>query len=145
MKVLVTRVHSARVVVEGKTVSSIERGLVLFVGMGKGDSENDVVSLAEKVANLRVFENDLGKLHYSVMEKKYQVLCVSNFTLCANTEKGRRPSFDDSMEKEAANKYFENFVLVLQSKGIAVAIGVFGEHMDISLDLDGPVNITLES
>lgn len=145
MKILITRVQKASVTVEGKIISSIGKGIALFLGVEKGDTDDDTYAMAEKAANIRIFENDEGKLHYSLMEKQYEVLCISNFTLCANTEKGRRPSFDDSMEKEAANKCFENFVLILQSKGIKVARGVFGAHMDISVSMDGPVNIMLGS
>jgi D-tyrosyl-tRNA(Tyr) deacylase len=100
--------------------------------------------MAEKVLNLRIFENEEGKLNYSVKDRGYQILCISNFTLCANTEKGRRPSFENSMSRQEANKYYQDFVCVLKSQGVGVEAGVFGEHMDISLDLDGPVNIMLE-
>ena len=145
MKVLVVRLHKGSVSVGGKVVSSIGKGIALFAGMEKKDIHHDLVVMAEKIVNLRIFENEEGKLNFSVKDKNYQILCISNFTLCANTDKGRRPSFDNSMPKDEANRLFEDFVLLLGAKGIDVQAGVFGEHMDINLELDGPVNIILES
>ena len=97
--------------------------------------------MAQKVVNLRVFSDAQGKMNYSVKDKNYKILCISNFTLCANTDKGRRPSFEKAMPKDAANKPFEDFITLLRAREIEVKQGVFGEHMDIRLDLDGPVNI----
>jgi len=145
MKLLVTRISKGEIVVEEKVVSSVGKGIALFVGLEEGDDNSSLVSMADKVANLRIFEDERGKMHYSVKDKNYQILCISNFTLCANTDKGRRPSFESSMAPDAANKLFADFVLVLQSKQIDVKTGTFGAHMDIHLEMDGPVNIALES
>ncbi|UCC95340.1 MAG: D-tyrosyl-tRNA(Tyr) deacylase [Candidatus Omnitrophota bacterium] len=145
MKVLVARVSKGCVSVGGKIHSSIERGIAVFAGIEPHDREQTLIEMAQKITNLRIFENEEGKLHYSVKDKSYQVLCISNFTLCADTKKGRRPSFENAMEPVKANRLFENFVLILKSMGNRVCTGAFGKHMDISLDLDGPVNITLES
>ncbi|MCK4810320.1 MAG: D-tyrosyl-tRNA(Tyr) deacylase [Candidatus Omnitrophica bacterium] len=145
MKILVTRVHQAEVAVGGRTVSSIKKGIAVFVGLEKGDDYPVLSEMAEKVVNLRIFENKQGKFHYSLKDKNYQIMCISNFTLCANTKKGRRPSFEEATPLERANKLFDGFILELKSKGVDARTGVFGEHMDIALDLDGPVNIVLES
>lgn len=145
MKALVVRVNNAGVKVEDNTISSIDKGLALFVGLERGDGDNALTAMAQRIANLRIFENEAGKMHYSVKDKSYPILCVSNFTLCANTTKGRRPSFEDSMPPEDANKLFNDFVLILKSYGIDVRTGKFGAHMDIQLDLDGPVNIMLNT
>ncbi len=145
MKALVSRINKGEITVEGKAVSCIEKGIALFVAVEKDDGNSLLVSMADKVANLRIFEDERGKMHYSVKDKNYQILCISNFTLCANTDKGRRPSFEDSMAPEEANKIFQDFVLVLKSKGMDVKTGIFGAHMDISLEMDGPVNIILQA
>lgn len=145
MKALVVRVSEAKVLVDGDVVSSISEGMVLFVGLARNDTNSDLVSLAERVANLRIFEDEKGKLNHSVKDKKLFILCIPNFTLCADTKRGRRPSFEQAMEPGAASKLFEDFILLLESKGIKVRKGVFGKHMDIELTSDGPVNIILDS
>ncbi|UCG35017.1 MAG: D-tyrosyl-tRNA(Tyr) deacylase [Candidatus Omnitrophota bacterium] len=145
MKALVVRVNKGKVLAERETLSSIEKGIALFAGIEKGDSPANLEEIAQKVVNLRIFENEEGKMHFSVKDKNYQILCISNFTLCANTDKGRRPSFEKSMPKEAADKMFADFLLLLRSRNLDVKGGVFGAHMDIQLELDGPVNIILES
>ena len=145
MKLLVTRISKGEIVVEGRVISSVGEGIALFVGLEEGDDDLSLISMADKVVNLRIFEDERGKMHYSVKDKNYQILCISNFTLCASTDKGRRPSFESSMAPDAANKLFADFVLVLQSRQIEVKTGTFGAHMDIRLKMDGPVNITLES
>lgn len=143
MRALVTRVKEAEVIVGKAPAAAIKEGLVVFLGVKEGDSDSSAAVLAKKIANLRVFENRDGKLDYSVKDKKLPVLCISNFTLYANTDKGRRPSFDEAMAKEDADKLFSNFVLLLEGEGIAVKTGVFGQHMDIRLNMEGPVNIVL--
>jgi len=145
MKVLVTRIHKGMVSADGETVGSINRGIAVFVGIKKGDSPDVLAPMSEKVINLRIFEDEKGKMHYSVKDKNYQILCISNFTLCANTDKGRRPSFENSMPPQQANKLFEDFVMVLKNYGIDVQTGEFGKHMEIDLEMDGPVNIILET
>ncbi len=145
MKALVTRVRNAQIFVEGKEVSSIGRGIVVFLGISTDDREDDLVKMADKIVNVRIFENDKGKLHFSVLEKGYGLMCISNFTLCARTDKGRRPSFEEAMAAAQAEKVYQHMILVLESKGIKVAKGVFGAHMDIKLEMDGPVNIVIES
>ena len=145
IKVLVTRVNKAGVSANGKLVSSIAKGIAVFVGLQKGDSAANLAPMAQKIVNLRIFEDDQGRMNYCVKDGDYQILCVSNFTLCANTDKGRRPSFENSMPKQEADKLFSDFLLVLGASGLAVQSGAFGDHMDIDLDLDGPVNIILSN
>ena len=144
MKALVVRVHKAEVWTDNRLVSSIGGGIVVFIGIDRKDTYDSLVKIAEKVANLRIFKDDKGKLQFSVRDKNYAVMCVSNFTLCANTERGRRPSFEKAMMPSAAEKLYNNFIMVLESKGIKVEKGIFGVHMDIKLEMDGPVNIVIE-
>ena len=125
-------------------MASIDKGIVLFVGFSKSDDENTISDMAQKVVNLRVFEDENNKLMYSVKDKNYKILCIPNFTLYANTKKGRRPSFEDVLGKEKASILFDNFILLLKASGVFVESGKFGEHMEILLNLDGPVNIVLE-
>ena len=143
MKVLVMRVHKGEVFSKHSKSSVINRGLSIFVSLEKGDSSIKLDKMAEKVINLRIFENQEGKLYYSLKDKKYQILCISNFTLAANTSKGRRPSFEDALDLQEASRLFTDFVSILESKGVTIKIGAFGEHMDINLSLDGPINIML--
>ena len=145
MKVLVARVKKGEVVVAQEVVSFIGKGLTLFAAIEKDDDHLILEEMAEKIVNLRIFEDEDGKMNYSARDKDYQILCIPNFTLCANTEGGRRPSFENSMPYVQANKLFDDFILILKSKGINVEAGVFGAYMDIRLDLNGPVNIMLES
>jgi len=143
MKVLVVRVSKAKVKVENNPVSSIDKGIVVFVGFSKEDDDSKLVTMADKISNLRIFENRDGKMWYSIRDKNYSVLCVPNFTLCANVYKGRRPSFEDVMPQSEAKDMFDKFVVVLRSKDIVVQTGLFGKHMGIDLDMDGPVNIII--
>jgi D-tyrosyl-tRNA(Tyr) deacylase len=117
--------------------------LALFVGIERDDTQATLAAMTEKILTLRIFEDEEGKLNYSVKDKNFQILCIPNFTLCANTDKGRRPSFERSMPRHQASEFYQRFVGILKSTGLEVGEGVFGEHMDISLELDGPVNIVL--
>jgi len=143
MKVLVTRIKKGKVSVAGKTVDEVGRGLAVFAGIEKTDTDQVLAKMADKVANLRIFADDQGRFHYSVSDLGLQILCISNFTLCADTEKGRRPSFDKAMSQDKADVLFEKFVSLLCSKKIDARNGVFGADMDIDLEMDGPVNIVL--
>ena len=144
MKALVTRVHKGEVIVNGEKLSSIKKGLAIFVSLEKGDNGDKLNEMAERVINLRIFENQEGKLDHSLKDKNYELLCISNFTLAAGLNKGRRPSFDNALGFNEASKLFDSFVLALRSKGVVIQIGAFGKHMDINLALDGPVNILLK-
>lgn len=145
MRLLVVRVKRAAVSIGESDCASMGRGLVVFVGIEKKDKEDILVKMAEKIINLRIFENEEGKLFYSVKDKGYQIMCIPNFTLCADTGGGNRPSFDRAMSFAGARSFFEKFVLLLKSKWEKVETGIFGKHMEISLQIDGPVNIILDS
>jgi D-tyrosyl-tRNA(Tyr) deacylase len=144
MKILLTRVHKAAVSVVGERVASISKGIVIFVGIEKTDTDSVLVEMARKVLNMRVFEEE-GKLDKSVSDKNCDILCIPNFTLCGRTAKGRRPSFDEAMEPAKAKRLIDDFARLLSQSGLHIETGAFGRHMDIQLDLDGPVNIILES
>jgi D-tyrosyl-tRNA(Tyr) deacylase len=144
MKAVLIRVNRARILIGEKVILEIGKGIVAFVGIEKNDDLSVLEEMANKIVHLRIFEDEKGKLNFSLKDKDYPLLCISNFTLCANTKKGRRPSFEEAMPKEDAFKYFEDFVMVLEAKGLKVKKGIFGEKMKIDLEADGPVNIILE-
>jgi D-tyrosyl-tRNA(Tyr) deacylase len=145
MRILIQRVKTSKVVVEERDISQIGDGLLLFVGVGRDDNENDVQYLAKKVINLRIFEDEQGKMNLNVYQVKGQILSVSQFTLYANTKKGNRPGFDQSADPEMAEKYWIKFNDLLRGNGIEVQEGMFGAHMEIELLNDGPVTIWLDS
>lgn len=145
MRVLVQRVARAAVHVNGETVASIGPGLLLFVAFKTGDGDSDLAWMAEKVANLRIFEDDAGKMNRSLLEVGGQALAVSQFTLYGDARKGRRPSFDASAPADQARPLFEKFVDFLSSRGIMTGIGRFQAVMQVELVNDGPVTIMLDS
>jgi D-aminoacyl-tRNA deacylase len=145
MRVLVQRVARAAVSVDGDTLASIGRGLLLLVAFKAEDSDADLIWMAEKVAHLRIFEDDAGKMNRSVLEVEGQALAVSQFTLYGNARKGRRPSFDASASADRARPLFEKFVDILASRGIMIFVGRFQAVMQVELVNDGPVTIMLES
>ncbi len=145
MKVVVSRIIKGEVQVAQEVVSSVGKGIAVFVGFKKGDNAAALSAMAEKIVNLRIFEDTAGKLTHSAKDKGYAILAIPNFTLNAITDRGRRPSFDDCLDYAEAEKLFDAFVLALKAYGLTVEEGVFGAHMDIQLDFDGPVNIIIES
>ena len=145
MKVLIQRVSQASVEVEGQVVSNIPAGLLLLVGFEKGDDESKLKPAAKKVSGLRIFSDENGRFMHSVLDTKGSVLAVSQFTLLADTSKGRRPEFFRALEPEAANTLFNKFLAELSECGIEdVQAGVFGAMMKVSLLNDGPVTISLD-
>jgi D-tyrosyl-tRNA(Tyr) deacylase len=130
--------------VEGQTISSIGKGLLILLGVGHGDGEEQAKYLAEKIANLRVFEDEQGKTNLSVQDVKGEALVVSQFTLYADTRKGRRPSFIDAALPEVAEPLVGRFVELLRGHGIPTQTGKFGAHMQVEIHNDGPVTIWLE-
>lgn len=144
MRAILVRVKEAAVYVDGKIFSKIEKGIVVFVSFKKTDKDLVLVNMAKKILNLRIFENEAGKLDYSIKDKNYSILCIPNFTLYANTSGGRRPSFEDVMEKQKAASLFNDFIMLLKSENLYVGSGLFGEYMNIEMVADGPVNIILE-
>ncbi|KUK83525.1 MAG: D-tyrosyl-tRNA(Tyr) deacylase [Pelotomaculum thermopropionicum] len=126
-------------------VGEIGRGLVVFLGVGRGDTLNDAGYLAGKVANLRIFEDERGKMNLSVLDIEGAVLAVSQFTLYGDCRKGRRPGFSEALPPEEARGLYDHFVEKLKGSGIRVATGCFREHMQVKIINDGPVTFLLDS
>ena len=142
---VVQRVLRASVRVAGEVRGSVERGLLVFLGVANGDGEDAARFLADKLAALRIFEDEGGKMNRSVLDVGGGVLVVSQFTLLGDARKGNRPSFSDAAPPEAANALYERFCAMLREKGLAVATGVFRAEMAVELVNDGPVTILLDS
>ena len=145
MRAVVQRVSEASVIVDRKTVGEIRQGLVVLLGVARGDTSRDAVYLAEKTSGLRIFEDEQGKMNHSVGDISGSVLVVSQFTLLGDCRKGRRPGFTDAAEPELADSLYEEYVEILQQRGIEVATGIFRAEMKVSLVNDGPVTILLDS
>lgn len=145
MRVLLQRVSSASVTVDGVVTGAIERGLLLLVGVGQGDGAAEARRMAEKTASLRIFNDDAGKFNRSLLDVGGAALVVSQFTLYADARKGRRPSFVDAALPELASPLVDAFAEALRGLGVRVERGVFGAHMDVALVNDGPVTIMLDS
>ena len=144
MRALVQRVVSGKVSVDGKTVAEIGGGLVILLGIGHGDGEEQAAFLTEKIAQLRVFEDDQGKMNRSLLDTGGGAIVVSQFTLYADTRKGRRPSFTDAALPEVARPLVDRFAQLLREQGVPTQQGEFGAHMLVEIDNDGPVTILLE-
>ena len=142
---MIQRVKSASVSVEGEKAAGIGRGLVVLLGVGLNDTEQDAAWLADKTANLRIFEDAEGKMNLSVGDIEGGVLLVPNFTLYADCEKGRRPGFSGAAAPELAGRLFDEFCIMVQELDIPVAKGHFGAHMQVSLTNDGPVTLIIDS
>jgi D-tyrosyl-tRNA(Tyr) deacylase len=145
MKAVIQRVANAWVDIHGKRVATIERGILILLGVEKGDRENDAFWLAEKIGNLRIFEDDAGKMNLSVKDVQGEILAVSQFTLAGNCAKGRRPSFDGAASPDYAISIYELFVEKMKESHIAVQTGIFQTNMQVGLVNDGPVTFILES
>jgi D-tyrosyl-tRNA(Tyr) deacylase len=145
MRAVVQRVSEASVIVDGQTVGEIRQGLVVLLGVARGDTSRDAVYLAEKTSGLRIFEDEHGKMNLSVEDISGSVLVVSQFTLLGDCRKGRRPGFTDAAEPELADMLYEDYVGIMQQRGINVATGIFRAEMKVGLINDGPVTILLDS
>lgn len=145
MRAVIQRVSEASVSVKDEIVGKINAGLVVLLGVGQNDTKEDAVFLAKKITNLRIFEDDFGKMNLSLMETGGEMLVVSQFTLFGDCRKGRRPSFVDAANPDLANELYELFVLEVQNMGVTVKTGIFQAMMAVSLTNDGPVTLILES
>jgi D-tyrosyl-tRNA(Tyr) deacylase len=145
MRAVLQRVLEAKVVVAGEEVGKIGPGLLVLLGVGAGDTEQDVEWMVEKISMLRIFEDEAGKMNRSVLDTSKAILAVSQFTLFADTRKGRRPSFLDAMAPEEAKRLYARFCERARAVGLFVAEGVFAADMKVSLVNDGPVTICLDS
>ena len=145
MKAVIQRVTSASVHVEGKTVGQIESGLLVLLGVAKGDGETDGRYLVEKIRTLRIFSDGQGKMNRSLVDIEGSVLLVSQFTLLGRTANGRRPSFDEAAAPDEAKRLYEQVVTELRALGTLVETGVFAAHMQVELLNDGPVTFVLDS
>ncbi|MEG0740838.1 MAG: D-aminoacyl-tRNA deacylase [Clostridia bacterium] len=145
MRAVIQRVTSAAVAVEGCVVGAVGRGFLALIGVEVGDTEQDLQYIAEKVPNLRIFEDDAGKMNRSLLDVGGGILAVSQFTLLGDARGGRRPSFITAARPEQANPMYERLAALWREKGIAVEQGVFGADMQVSLVNDGPVTLLLDS
>lgn len=145
MKALLQRVTGGTVSIAGEVVGKIERGLVVLVGVAGGDTERDVQYLVEKTINLRLFSDETGKFNLSALDIKGELLLVSQFTLLADTRKGRRPSFTKAAPSDQAEELFAHFVEKARASGLKVATGRFQQYMQVEIHNDGPVTVLLDS
>jgi len=158
MRAVVQRVLQAEVKVSGHPrlrgdkpapakaeVGKIDKGLLVYISVGKTDTEKDAEFIAEKLVNLRIFEDEAGKMNRSLLDVGYNMLLVSNFTLHGDCRKGRRPSFDAAAEPQLAQQLYEKVIELVAKQGVVVQKGVFGEYMHVSCVNDGPVNFLLDS
>lgn len=145
MRAVIQRVLSSSVRVEDSGISRIGRGLAILLGVEKGDTIKDVNYLAEKIANLRIFEDEAGKMNLSVLDVAGEALVVSQFTLMADCSKGRRPGFDKAAAPDLAEKLYNEFVAMLMACGVSVKTGQFQAHMLFEIANDGPVTLLLDT
>ena len=145
MRAVIQRVRKAKVEVKGDNIGEIGQGILIFLGVGKGDSERDAEYLAEKTANLRIFEDEKENMNLSVLDIKGEALVVSQFTLFGDCRKGRRPSFTEAAPPGEAEMLYEKFIELLGKKGIQSKTGRFQAMMDVFLVNDGPVTMLLDS
>jgi len=145
VRAVIQRVSEARVEVTGKTVGQIDKGLLVLLGVEQGDTDQDLIYIADKTAGLRIFEDDQGKMNLDVQQVGGAVLAVSQFTLLADCRKGRRPGFSAAAPPEQANELYRQYLAALEGRGLQVASGVFQAEMAVQLVNDGPVTILLDS
>jgi D-tyrosyl-tRNA(Tyr) deacylase len=141
----VQRVLQGRVDIDGQTVGQINKGLLVYLSVGKSDTVGDAQFMAEKLVNLRIFADEAGKMNRSLLDVGGSILLISNFTLHGDCRKGRRPSFDAAAGPELAQQLYEKLIELITEQGVGVEKGVFGEHMHVSSINDGPVTFLLDS
>ena len=145
MKALLQRVTAAQVTVEGEVVGKIGHGLVVFIGVANDDTLEDIRYLVRKIVELRIFEDTEGKFNLSIIDVSGELLLVSQFTLLANTRRGRRPGFTDAAPLEIAELFFNQFIEQTRATGLKVETGIFQTHMHVEINNDGPVTIFIDS
>ena len=145
MKAVIQRVTSASVEVDGNIVGRIQQGLMVLLGVAKGDDESDTAYVVEKIRNLRIFADERGKMNRSLSDVSGAVLLVSQFTLLGRTTNGRRPSFDGAAPPDLAKRLYERIAADLRACGTSVETGVFAAHMSVTLVNDGPVTFVVDS
>ena len=145
MRAVIQRVTRASVEVEGRTVGAIDTGLLVLLGVARGDGEADCRFMVEKLRDLRIFADDAGKMNRSLTDVGGAILLVSQFTLLGNTKSGRRPGFDEAAPAEEAKRWYQHVLAALKAEGTTVETGVFAAHMQVELVNDGPVTFLLDS
>ena len=145
MRAVIQRVKEARVEVDGQITGAIEKGLLVFLGVGRDDDGGDVEFMADKLANLRIFRDDEDRMNLSVKDVGGAILLISQFTLYGDCRKGRRPSFDNAGEPEQAKKLYEDTISLIRAKGVGVETGIFAARMQVFSQNDGPVTFLLDS
>ena len=145
MRAVIQRTIRSSVTSEGTETGRIGEGLTVLLGVGRDDDEKDVVYTADKILNLRIFEDEEGKMNQSLLQKSGEMLVVSQFTLYGDVRHGRRPSFTAAAPPDSANRLYEEFVQYVEKQGVRVATGIFQTEMVVSLDNHGPVTILLDS
>lgn len=145
LRAVIQRVTGGSVDVEGITVGAVGSGMVILLGVGKEDSEHDVDYLVEKIINLRIFEDDAGKMNLSLMDVQGEALVVSQFTLYGDCRKGRRPNFSEAASPEQGEELYNKFIKALQDRSVKVATGTFRAYMSVKILNDGPVTLILDS
>jgi D-aminoacyl-tRNA deacylase len=144
MKIVIQRTDEVKIVISGKLHSSSKKGLLLMIGIRNGDSEEMIPYFIEKIINLRIFEDSAGKMNLSVKDIGGEIAAVSQFTLYADTSRGRRPGFSEAAPPEMSEPLYNAFIAQLKKTGLKIAEGVFGAHMEISLINNGPATFILE-
>ena len=145
MRAVIQRVLQAEVEINGQTIGQIDKGLLVYLSVGKGDTIKDAEFMADKLVNLRIFADEAGKMNRSVLDVGGAILVVSNFTLHGDCRKGRRPGFDAAAEPKLAQQLYEKVAELIAAHGVAVEKGVFGEYMHVTSTNDGPVTFLLDS
>ena len=145
MRAVVQRVNYANVKVDEKIVGEIDKGLLVFLGIGENDDNTDLKYMVDKILGLRIFEDDLGKMNLSLRDINGEILVVSQFTLYGDVRRGKRPSFSSSADPELAEDIYEEFIRLCKKEGIKTETGIFGAHMNVKIENDGPVTILIDS